>query len=222
MANLITKVEDIEGADIADLLHTYNTLTGGSVKRFSDRAVAKRRVEMAMLSAKKADEETGVPKGAQGEVKPRAEIQAKASAKGIAPPQTLEEVEQTLPPGSMAAQLLAAGKKAAPIEKRPTKKEGGVAAKTNTRKPLFAVVATFAGVSKPQAGSDRNAVLVRIQQSPKSACTIESLEQHFQKDVRGFIQKLVEKDHLVLIDTQDELDKLPKVHPKKPKDAAAA
>jgi len=197
MANLITDVAQIEDASTEDLLYTYNQLTGGSVKRFSTREVAKRRVEMAMLSAKSADEQTGVSKGAEGEVKTREEIVAKAEERGQEPPPSLEE--PVFQPGTMAYELDKAAKAAKPIEPRPKKEKTAPAAE---RKALFAVQATFKGTSKPQAGSVRNSVLLHIQNAPNSACTIEALDKHFDQNTRGYVQKLLEKNHLVILDEE--------------------
>lgn len=215
MAKIITKVADIAGADTADLVSTYNALTGKSVKKFENRTVAERRVEMAILAAKDADGKTGVPKGQEPQAKPRAEIVSKAEEKGQQPPPALDEEEPTFTPGTMAYELNKAAKAAKHIEARPKRKKKDA----EPKKVLYAVVATFAGTSKPQAGSTRNSVLLHIQNAPRSACTIEDLDKHFDGNTRGYVQKLLEKDHLQLVN-EEQYAALPEVHPNKPKAAA--
>jgi hypothetical protein len=62
------------------------------------------------------------------------------------------------------------------------------------------VRATFEGTSRPQAGSVRNAVLEFVQSAPEHTATVEALEEHFQQPVRGYLQKLVEKNHLAIVE----------------------
>ena len=76
---------------------------------------------------------------------------------------------------------------------------------------LPAVIATNAGTSKPQAGSIRNNVLLRIQAAPGGAVSVADLDAHFAQPTRGFLQKLIEKDHLRVI----TLDELAAAHAKK-------
>lgn len=85
----------------------------------------------------------------------------------------------------------------APIQRR----EKGV----SKRKTIKKVRATFAGTSKPQPMSVRAMILKLIQQSPESTCTIEEIEAHLNQDaiefssVRGYLQKLVEKNHIEVL-----------------------
>ena len=60
--SILTEQNQIEEADMASLVETYNSLTGKSIKKFETREIGKRRVEMAMLAAKDADAHTGIPK----------------------------------------------------------------------------------------------------------------------------------------------------------------
>lgn len=213
MAKLITDAAQIKDADTSDLVHTYNALTGKAVKRFENRAIAERRVEMAILAAKDADAKTGLPRGQEPTAQPREAIEAKAAARGVAPPPALdaEDAAPEFKPGTMAYELDKAAKNSRPIAPRPRAKD----TPKEPKKDLHAVVSTFKGNSKPQEGSVRNSVLAYIQAAPKSAATLATLEKHFGLNPRGYVQKLVEKNHLRIIDAA-EFAALPAQHPDKP------
>lgn len=213
MPKLIADVQAIKEADAADLVHTYNQLTGKSVKKFENRTIAERRVEMALLAAKDADAKTGLPKGSEPQPQPRVEILRKAAARGTEPPPALDadNADPVFQPGTMAYELDKAARNAQPIPKREPREKKAPADK----KVLYAVVATFAGTSKPQTGSLRNNVLLRIQGSPKGAATIESLDAHFGINTRGYVAKLLERDHLRLL-TEIEYAALPARNPARP------
>lgn len=61
MSTLITNQNDISTAETADLVYTYNTLEGKSIKKFETRAVAERKVAMAILAAEDRAGHKGVP-----------------------------------------------------------------------------------------------------------------------------------------------------------------
>ena len=60
MAKLITTQNAIADADTADLVHTYNTLEGKSIKKFETRETGERRVAMAILAAENRAGHKGV------------------------------------------------------------------------------------------------------------------------------------------------------------------
>jgi hypothetical protein len=60
MAKLITTQNAIADADTADLVYTYNTLEGKSIKKFETRETAERRVAMAILAAENRAGHKGV------------------------------------------------------------------------------------------------------------------------------------------------------------------
>jgi hypothetical protein len=93
--------------------------------------------------------------------------------------------------GTMSHALQEAINKQAPIAPR----EKGVEKRITIKK----VRATFEGTSKPQSASIRAAVLKFIQDAPEHTTTVEALEEHFKQPVRGFLQKLLEKDHIVVV-----------------------
>lgn len=195
MAILSSKSE-IQEANGTDLVETYNHLTGADLKKFSSLEAGRRRVEMAFLAAQDSDAQTGIPAGTHPQPRGRAEIVAKAKKKGLPLPRSLDE-EVEFAEGTLGAELTQEAAAAAPITPRP---KADPKAPRSARKVMFAVQATFAGTSTPQAGSVRNNVLVHIQAAKNNAITIEALDKHFECDTRGYVNKLLEKDHLVLMD----------------------
>ena len=120
----------IATAEMADLLETYNALTGNAVERFESRAVAERRTEMAMLAARDAAGHAGVPRGVEPEVKTVAELATPFNVmvqqlSVVAEPKRVREIK--------ARELIA----------RPL------------RKPADKIRATFTGKSKLQVNSIR-------------------------------------------------------------------
>jgi len=93
--------------------------------------------------------------------------------------------------GTMSHALQEALSKQTPIAPR----EKGV----EKRVTISKVRATFEGTSKPQSASIRAAVLKFIQEAPEHTTTVEALEEQFQQPVRGFLQKLLEKNHIVVV-----------------------
>lgn len=164
----------IATAEMADLLETYNALTGNAVERFESRAIAERRTEMAMLAARDAAGHAGVPKGVEPEVKTVAELATPFNImvqqlSVVAEPKRVREIK--------ARELIA----------RPL------------RKPADKIRATFNGKSKPQAASIRGQVLRAIQESEDHTVTQEDLDAHMGMPTRGFVQKLIEMGHLELV-----------------------
>lgn len=220
-ATVIRTQAEVPTASMADLLHTYTQLTGTAVKRFASRAAAERRVIDAIMAAADKAGHAGVGRGVKPAPKTVAERVQEASDKGKDPkaqlpdadgqePQDGVEVDDSVNPypiGTMAHGLWIATKAAKKVEPRP--KAAPRDPNAPKRRPVDAVRATFAGKSQPQAGSERNSVLVYIQ-SKKDAkgnplpVTMTDLEAHFQKNCRGFVQKLLEKEHIVLVEVADE------------------
>jgi hypothetical protein len=170
---------DLATADMADLIETYNALTGNAVEQFQSRAIAERRTEMAMLAAKDAAGHAGVPKGSEPQVKTMAEL----GLNPFAP---------------MVQQLhIAAEAAAAPLRVKPMKaREMNV---RPLRKPADKVRATFAGKSKPQEGSTRGKVLRAIQEAEAHTITQVDLDALLGIHSRGFVQKLIEMGHVELV-----------------------
>ena len=131
----------IAEATTADLIATYNALTGKSIKKFSTRAAGEHQVEMAMLAAKDMDGHTGVPKNSDGKVITLEEAIVKAEARGmtITPPDGDEPARLSFVPGSLADQLDRASIHTAPIvpREKKTSKESSI-----VRVPVTHVIAT--------------------------------------------------------------------------------
>lgn len=98
----------IYGAPMAQLLATYNAMTGESVKRFSSQAVAESRTDRALMAAEDAAAHLGVKPGAKPVAMTVAEVAAARAAKGLEPA-----------PGSASEERPATKDPAAPTE--PTK-----------------------------------------------------------------------------------------------------
>lgn len=214
---VIRTQSEVPAATMADLIHTYTQLTGTTVKRFASRIAAERRVVDAIMAAEDKAGHAGVPRGTKPKPKTVAERVEDAAKNGKAPEAQLPEsggsddvpgveVDDSVnpyPPGSLAHGLWIATKHAKRVEPRP--KAAPRDPSLPKRKPVDAVIATFAGKSQPQPGSERNGVLLFIQ-AQKGAdnkprpVTMEELEKHFQKSCRGFVQKLIEKEHIALVE----------------------
>lgn len=185
MPTIIRDREAVRSASLDDLNHTYRELKGEpGFKGFTTRAAAEVQVGMAIMAAQDAAGHAGVPKGTQPPVLTATELAAKTNPykEGTLSHKLHEEI---------AAQQ--------PITPRP-KAEDKPPAERSKRVVIKRVMATFMGESKPQAGSIRNQVLTHIQQAENHTCTVEELEAHFQQPVRGYLQKLIEKNHLVIIE----------------------
>lgn len=209
---ILKDAKGIADAQMNDLVETYNALTGKSIKKFENRAIAERRVEMAMLASKDADAHTGVPKNGEPKVRTRDEIKAKAKERGIEPPPAFDD--EAFPEGSLGDKLQAQAKEAPAIVPKPK----AVKPPKSDRKrsgPIYAVQATYAGTTVLQAGSARNSILKRIQASPKGAATTEELTKHFEGvgSLKGELRKLVQFGHIVELDEAGYASATPAVAP---------
>ncbi len=207
MTNIIRDRALVATASTADLIATYNALTGNNVERFSTRAIAERRTDMAIMSAEDAAGHRGVPKDAKPVAQTLEEVAAQGQGVAETPPGDAEGAvapdseENPFKPGSMAHQLWVAAKSynanTAPREKRAPK------AKTESKQPrrlALVVKATFAGTSKMQAASQRAAVLKYIQEAPEATISLADLDAHFGESTRGYVHKLIETAHLVAVE----------------------
>ena len=214
--NIIRNRADVAAASNADLIATYNALTGNAVERFSSRAIAERRVDMALMAAEDAAGHLGVPKGSDAVAMTKEELEAAApvvqepAAEAQEPVQepsksdegavTPDEGENPFKPGTLAYSLWVATKSAEANDPVRTKKPPKV--KTEPSKPRnkeLIVKATFAGTSKPQATSKRAAVLKLVQEAQDATITLVALDAAMGEPTRGYIQKLVEMKHLEVL-----------------------
>lgn len=206
MSNIIRDRALVATASTADLIATYNALTGNNVERFSTRAIAERRTDMAIMAAEDAAGHRGVWK----DTKPVAMTAAELSQDAPNSPTEEEEggvapgsEENPFKPGTMAHQLWVATKSweanSKPREKRAPKDKSEPKQK---RRVALIVKATFAGTSAVQAGSKRAAVLKAIQEAPNSTMTLAALDAQFEEPTRGYVHKLIEKNHLIALDAE--------------------
>lgn len=207
MSNIIRDRALVATASTADLIATYNALTGNSVERFSTRAIAERRTDMAIMSAEDAAGHRGVPKDTKPVAQTVEELGAQAQDAPNSPPGDDESTvapdseENPFKPGSMAHQLWVATKSweanSKPREKRAPKDKSEPKQK---RRVALVVKATFAGTSAVQAGSKRAAVLKAIQEAPDATISLAALDAQFDEPTRGYVHKLIEKNHLTAVD----------------------
>jgi hypothetical protein len=180
MPTLIRDRHAVRGAELEDLNHTYRELKGQpDHPGFTNRSAAEVQVTMAIMAAEDAAGHRGVPKGAQP---------VAATAQELA--------GNPYQPGTMSHRLHQEVTQQQPITPRPK-----AAAEPSARRIVIRCVrATFAGTSNPQPNSVRNSVLKFIQAAPEATCTVAALEEHFQQPVRGYLQKLIEKGHLTIVE----------------------
>lgn len=210
--NIIRNRADVSAASTADLVATYNALTGNAVERFSSRAIAERRVDMALMAAEDAAGHLGVPKGSDATAMTKQELDAAQepaaeAQKPVQEPSKSEEGtvgpddgENPFKPGTLAYSLWVATKSAEANDPARTKK--APKPKSEPSKPRnkeLIVKATFAGLSKIQAGSKRAAVLKCVQEAPECTITLVALDAAIGEPTRGYIQKLLEMKHLEVL-----------------------
>lgn len=197
--SIIRSQAQIADATMAQLVATYNALTGKSIKKFELRSIAEARVRMAIMSAEDAAGHAGVPKG----TKPVAATKDELHAKGRTPPVESIEPAPQAPTTPLRAKLQAAidaQPKIVPrTKKADTPKEQHVA-----RRIIMRVRATFAGTSKCNAGSIRASVLAKIQEG--TTISVAELDKHFGHSTRGYLQKLLEKSHIEVVPEQQTIE----------------
>lgn len=189
MPTIIRDRNAVRGASLDDLNHTYRELKGEpGFKGFSNRAAAEVQVGMAIMAAQDAAGHAGVPKGAAAPVLTAAELANKGNPykEGTLSHRLHDEI---------AAQQ--------PIVPRPKAAEKPTTERSK-RVVINRVRATNSGASRPQSTSVRNQVLVYIQSLPGGEATVQELERHFNHPVRGYLQKLIEKNHLTIVEEEQK------------------
>lgn len=191
--DIIRSAAEIAGASMAQLVATYNAMTGKAIKKFENRTVAERRVEMALLSATDAAGHAGVPHNAKPAPMTLAELSAKAPAVAVAQALAHEGEESgqkaaNNEPGDAPgpddldlndpkfvddavnpfqpgtmSHQLWVATKAMEPIKPRAEEPSSKKAERTPRTVIEAVKATFAGSSKTQEGSVRHSVLKFIQ-----------------------------------------------------------
>lgn len=192
MSNAITQAL----AASKKLLAFYNANTeGAAVNKFADRKTAERRCAALAeeLQAEKFTDQQIADAITQGT---RLDHDAEGEV-------VVSKPERKYPEGSLSAQLAATVNTQQPIAPRPKKEASTTAA---PRLIINCVKATFAGTSKCQAGSIRSAVLKAVQDAEEHTITVAALDKHFGHSTRGYLQKLLEKNHLVVVEQQRNIE----------------
>jgi hypothetical protein len=181
MPTILRDKSAVQGASMEDLNHTFRALRGEpDHPGFTNVDAARTQVQMAIMAAEDAAGHVGVPPN----TRPRAKTVAELG-------------HNPYVPGSMSHALHAAVHAQHPIVPRARWA-------VQPRVKFSRVRATFAGTSRPQAGSVRAAVLAYVQAAPDNCCTVEALEKHFAQPVRGYLQKLIEKNHLTPVTEEQQ------------------
>lgn len=182
MPKLLRTQLEVETASMEDLIYTHNELKGDNLKEFPTIGVAKVRVRMDILAAENEAGKAGVARHEKPKAKTVAEL-------GYNP----------YPEGTLSHQLHEEVVHQKPITPRPKKAELPPE-EQRARVAINTVRATFKGTSRLQAGSTRAQVLKFIQESPNHTSTVEAIEKQFNQPARGFLQKLLEKNHIELVE----------------------
>lgn len=194
---IIRKQNDIAAASNADLVETFNELTGKSIKKFESRAIAEVRVANAILSAQNAAGHVGVPKGTDPEAKTVAELEAAATTRRSAKPaddnETKEDDDMTRT--KKATTVKKKGAPASAKTKTTAKKDapangstGGARARVLTAGARV-LIAVPKIPRRPQEGSNRTKVLEALKK--RKDATLEKLSEDVGFDARSYVSQLV-------------------------------
>lgn len=188
-----TQDELLDATD-ADLVETYNALTGKSVLDFASREVAQAQCSMAILAAQDAAAHRGVPKGTR--TPPTATVEELG---GTSAAQQLElpigaATLNPHPPESKSARLWEAAKEQTPIAPRPRAEKR--AAPSEPRKRAAKFQATGAGVTKLNPASLRCGALRWIEKQPDQTVTMDALRKEFGAAASGYVNKLLGGQHI--------------------------
>lgn len=221
--SILRNQNEVVGASSADLVETYNALTGKSIKKFENRSLAETRVAAAIMSAENAAGHAGVAKGAEPVAKTKAELKAEKARKAdpreqlkkahfpevpksiketqeteFTPDDTCEETENPYKPGTLSFQLWEACKAAKVAEPERKLKVKSESKEKAVRAPKYTyVVATGEGTSKLQEASSRAKILAFINKHPKGTqVSIEAISKHMGIDARGPLKKMLDRNHI--------------------------
>jgi len=206
MTQDVLRTQDaIAGAPMAQLLATYQALTGKTVKRFSTRTVAETRVKMALMAAADAAGHLGVPQGKVPQPLTVSERVDVAVSKGKEPqlpevePEEGVEIDDSVNPyqmGSMAHQLWATARLCQPIAPRPKAPAAEPREPGAPKRRFEGVRFSPLGVSSVRESSQRGQVLAAIKASAPGVALIDALDKQLGFPTRGHVQKLLDKGHV--------------------------
>lgn len=208
---IIREQKLIANASTADLLETYNALTGKDIKRFSSRPAAETQVSNAILAAMDAAAHLGVPKGQRVTALTKEERDRVRKNKGLPSAEEQIAAEGRAAMKAMAEAAVKAANKTPARAMRDMLRERAAAAQNKPRPPrvkssdgpgrkptIIAVELTGAGRSKMRAQSERHAVFEIVQRLSKrnSVVTVEAIDKALGKSARSHLQKLIFEEHL--------------------------
>lgn len=184
---LLKNQDETVDAKMADLVETYNALTGKSIKKFESVEIGRVRVCNAMLVAQDSAAQAGVAKGTTP-----SKLQMDTIVAGTTKPKPTEKEPEVAtkktpkakPAAKKAGATPAAAKKSAVKASKPAAKAGGRAVYTRVR------LAEPATLRRPQESSKRTVVLNALRK--RKEATLEQLSADCGFDVRSFMHKLVE------------------------------
>lgn len=189
----------VSEASTADLVETYNAMTGKDIKKFSSRAAAENQTSNAIMLGEDRAAKLGVRPGAKIVAMTVAEGEAKAAAKARGATETQPEAPNATegkgkPAGGLRERLAARAGDAPPNKPRPRpeKKADGV-----ERGPKLTKVrrATGEALSTVREDSERGKVLGAIGKSTR-AWSIDELTEAVGFNVRPACVTLVRLGHL--------------------------
>lgn len=183
---IIRAQAQIADASTADLVATYNALTGKSISRFSSRGAGESRVANAIMAAQDRAGHLGVPKGAAPVAITVAEAKAKKAAGAH------EEPAPAGSPKPLRAKLALAAGDASPNKAKP--KAERAARKTNGA--LVAVKSTGRGEFRLQAASLRGQIMAFVEAQGAKSVPMADIVAKFEDRAKGAVRLLMGRDHL--------------------------
>lgn len=180
---ILTKQSEIATASTADLVATYNHLTGKAIKKFASRGAGESQVANAILAGLDRANHKGVPKGKTASTPIPEDKPAKGKAKAA-------KAEPAPTPAKLDTKAVAA-KVAANVTKKPKTAPAGEEA-THGRKATYDWVKFVAEpdtTRRPNPESMRNKVRMALEQRGKAS--ISQLTEDVGFNARSYVHKLV-------------------------------
>lgn len=166
----------IPAASTADLIATYNALTGKSIKKFSSRAAGEVQVSNAILAAQDRAGHAGVSKGEMPKPATEAEVKSKSLRAAL-------------------AEKAGAAEPNKPRDK-PAKRE------TNGKRrgAISAVQLTGGGLFRLQANSMRGQIMAWAEKQPAGKpIEMTTIEAKFGDKARAAVMLLIDREHFTAI-----------------------
>lgn len=177
---ILRSQDEVAEAKMADLVETYNAMTGKAIKKFESIEIGRVRVNNALLAAENAAGHAGVNKH---EVPKPLTVEELKAKKGDQPATNeADDASSTDQESTMSASKRAVKRTATKAARPKAKKE----AREVYSKVKFTEPDT---TRRPQEGSMRTKVLNALKK--RRSATIEQLSEDVKFDARPFVHKLV-------------------------------